>query len=313
MPLKKTIDELTLMDDYMFAQVMRDTDNLKPLLEYILGFKIFKIQLIETQSSIKEGYDSKGIRLDLYVEDENHNIYNVDVQTTDKKNLPKRMRYYQSLLDVSILSPGVNYRNLKKSYIIFICNYDEFAHDRCIYSFENMCHEVPGLAFEDGTYKIVVNTKGSMETVGIELKEALLYLNDQIVSGEYSKQLDEAVNAIKSSEERRLEYMNWAIKEMELLEEAREEAREEGFAQGIEEGIEQGIEQGIERGIEQGIEQGIERGIEQGIERGIEQGIEQGQFRTLKTLAEKKLITIEQAAAEAGMSTDEFLEKMRIG
>ena len=28
---RKTIDELTLMDDYMFAQVMRNTDHLKPL------------------------------------------------------------------------------------------------------------------------------------------------------------------------------------------------------------------------------------------------------------------------------------------
>ena len=67
---KKTIDELTLMDDYMFAQVMRDTKNLKPLLEYILNIRISKIALIEPQKTEKEGYDSKGVRMDLYVEDE---------------------------------------------------------------------------------------------------------------------------------------------------------------------------------------------------------------------------------------------------
>ena len=40
----KTIDELTLMDDYMFAQVMRDTRHLKPLLQFILQVPIAKIE-----------------------------------------------------------------------------------------------------------------------------------------------------------------------------------------------------------------------------------------------------------------------------
>ena len=66
----KTIDELTLMDDYMFAQVMRDTRHLKPLLQFVLQIHITKIELIEPQKTEKEGYDSKGIRLDLYVTDE---------------------------------------------------------------------------------------------------------------------------------------------------------------------------------------------------------------------------------------------------
>ena len=42
---RKTIDELTLMDDYMFAQVMRQTDYLKPLLESALRMKVSKIEL----------------------------------------------------------------------------------------------------------------------------------------------------------------------------------------------------------------------------------------------------------------------------
>lgn len=50
----------------------------------------------------------------------------------------------------------------------------------------------------------------------------------------------------------------------------------------------------------------------QGISQGIEQGIEQGQFQTLVNLTEKRYITIEQAAEEAGMSVEEFLEKMKV-
>ena len=53
------------------------------------------------------------------------------------------------------------------------------------------------------------------------------YLNDGSISGAYSKRLEQAVNDIKSNEERRLEYMNMAIHEMEI----RDEAFEEGVEQ----------------------------------------------------------------------------------
>ena len=122
----KPLEELTLMDDYMFGTVMRDTANLKPLLESILNITIVDIDFVEPQKTEKEGYLSHGIRMDLYVKDSHGQIFNVEVQTSDQKNLPKRMRYYQSVIDVDILSPGDDYNDLKQSYVIFICNYDPY-------------------------------------------------------------------------------------------------------------------------------------------------------------------------------------------
>ena len=87
---RKTLDQLTLMDDYMFYQVMKDPGRMKRVLEWILNITITKLEYVVSQKTEKEGYDSKAIRLDLYVEDENHIIYNVEVQTSNKKNLPKR-------------------------------------------------------------------------------------------------------------------------------------------------------------------------------------------------------------------------------
>ena len=224
----KTIDELTLMDDYMFAQVMRDTRHLKPLLQFVLQVPIAKIELIEPQKTEKEGYDSKGIRLDLYVTDEQGVVYNVEVQTTSKKHLPKRMRYYQSTIDISILRPGVDYKELRKTFVIFICNYDPFGRNRYLYTFENICREEPDLLFGDETVKVIVNTRGEIGEISEELKEVIRYLNDGTISGQYSQELDTAVTAVKSNEERRLEYMTLAMHDMEIREEAREEGREEG-------------------------------------------------------------------------------------
>ena len=55
-----------------------------------------------------------------------------------------------------------------------------------------------------------------------------------------------------------------------------------------------------------------EEGREEGRVEGREEGREEGQIQTLVSLAGKKIITVEQAAEEAGMTVDEFLEKMRV-
>ena len=185
----------------------------------------------------KEGAESRGVRLDLYVEGEDGTVYNVEVQTTNKKNLPKRMRYYQSVIDVSILKQGVDYKNLKPSYVIFICNYDEFERGRYIYTFENSCREEPDLGFGDQSYKVVVNTKGRRGEISDELKEAIKYLDDGTVTGAYSKELDDAVKAVKSSEERRVEYMLMWVRDNEKRAEGREEARAEDAKGMYEEGL----------------------------------------------------------------------------
>jgi predicted transposase/invertase (TIGR01784 family) len=229
---KKTIDELTLADDYMFAQVMREPTYLKPILEEILQIKISKIRLIEPQKTQKEGYDSKGIRLDVYVVDENGIIYNIEMQTSNKYNLPKRIRYYQSILDVSILKPGENYNKLNKTFVIFICNYDPFNAGQLVYTFETVCKEVPGLRLKDEAYKMILNTKGEHGIISQRLKEFMIYLDENRVTGAFSKELDDAVNAVKANEERRLEYMMLWVRDNEM----RAEGREEGRAEGREEG-----------------------------------------------------------------------------
>ena len=50
--------------------------------------------------------------------------------------------------------------------------------------------------------------------------------------------------------------------------------------------------------------------IQKGIELGIEQGIELGQMMLLAKLAQDGPITIEQAAEEAGMDVQTFIESM---
>lgn len=232
----KAYEELELKDDFMFSMIMRNPKYVKPFLETILGIKIAKIEYPDSQKSIDVSAGSKGIRLDVYVEDDKHTVFNLEMQTTGKRDLPKRMRYYQGMIDLNILEKGEDYRNLKKSYVIFICTFDQYGKGRHIYTFENFCKEDTSLTFGDGTVKIVLNTKGTMDDVSPEMKRLLDYIDGKGVSDAFTQDLEEAVQSVRQNEKWRLDYMTLQQEYRERYEEGKIEGRLEGKIEGRLEG-----------------------------------------------------------------------------
>ena len=57
---------------------------------------------------MQEGLDAKSVRFDVYTKDDKR-IFDIEIQTTNQKNLPKRARYYQSIIDMDNLSHGEKY------------------------------------------------------------------------------------------------------------------------------------------------------------------------------------------------------------
>ena len=206
-PVTKLIDELTITDDFMFGAVMRDPEKCKPLLEMILGVKINRIEYLEPQKSIAERYESKSIRLDVYVADDVGTVYDVEIQTESKKSLPKRTRYYQGMIDLHILEKGEDYASLKKSFVIFICTFDPFGKNRRVYTFENRCVEDTSIALGDEATKIILNAKGAVGEVSEELRSVLSYMGGSAPDSEYTRALDKAVEEIRTDEKWRREYM----------------------------------------------------------------------------------------------------------
>ncbi len=62
----------------MFKRVMSRKRFCKRMLEKILRMETRDIRYREEEKTIKTAYESKGIRLDVYVEDDKHTVYNVD-------------------------------------------------------------------------------------------------------------------------------------------------------------------------------------------------------------------------------------------
>ncbi len=108
---------------------MRDKEICIALLERLLKLKIKDIQYLEEEKTINIEYAAKSIRLDVYVE-ESTRVFNLEMQTTAKKELPYRSRYYQGMIDLNSIEKGASYKNLKESYVIFICTFDPFGKEK---------------------------------------------------------------------------------------------------------------------------------------------------------------------------------------
>ena len=236
----KRFEELEFKDDFMFCIIMKNPKYCKPFLETVLGVKINHIEYPSSQESIDLSLDAKSVRLDVYVEDGKGTVYNIEMQTANKYNLPKRMRYYQGIIDLNILEKGRDYRDLKKSYVIFVCTFDLFGKGRHVYTFENRCVQDLGLALGDDTVKIILNTKGTEEDVSQDMKELLDFIDGKGAGATgFIRDLEEAVQSVRKNEKWRVDYMTLQM------------SYQEKFEEGYERGIECGIERGIERGIEQ--------------------------------------------------------------
>ena len=227
-------EELQISNDFIFGKVMQDPKLCKGLLQRILpGLKIDRIEYPETQKAVRPDIDAKSVRFDAYVEDGKGTVYDIEMQVGTSKELPKRTRYYQSLLDMQMIDKGEPYKKLKPSYIIFICPFDQFGMGRHIYTFENICKEDKSVLLNDGTTKIFLNAKGIMDDVSPALKAFLDYVAGKKPADPFVDELEEAVKNARKNREWRHEYMTLLMRDQENIEIGREEGKAEGMEIGI--------------------------------------------------------------------------------
>lgn len=157
------------------------------------------------------------------------------MQKKKKYNLPRRSRYYNAQIDVSLLEIGeTDFNKLNDVYVIFICPYDSFGENKYRYTFRCRCDENPDLCLEDGSVRVFLNTKGSNDSeVPAELVEFLHYvdsgfLSDAANAGSKVSAVDTYIRQLKSNHEIGVKYMDRWYDDLIARKEAMEEGREEG-------------------------------------------------------------------------------------
>ena len=236
-------DAITIKNNFLFQETLRNKSLCKQLLERVLHIQVKTIRYMETEKTMKAKLSSKNTRLDVYVEDKDGNVADIETQTTDTKSvinyderdektiireLPLRTRYYQNIIGTNMLRKGMHYRELKKAYVIFICTFDPFGAGLPVYHFTYRCKENGNLQMGDLTENIFLNVKAADKTDDEELAAFLRYVNGQKPDSSFTKKLDEEATRIKNNDDWRLKAMTLDMEIKDMKKRIAKREREKG-------------------------------------------------------------------------------------
>lgn len=274
---QEKLNSLNLIDNFMFGNAISHPKYGKKIagiiLKYIFG-REFTNLTVQAQK-VYYGANTKlhGARLDVYIEETvaeetNENktdaketnvtttqnaIYDIEPEKYKDKSsrlaLPKRVRFYHSMIDKKQLESGEDYSKLKRVFVIMITPYDPFGYNHMIYTIKTHCEEVPNMPYEDGSTTLFLYPDGELGVISKELKAMLQFIthtDDTHATNEDLRYIENAVDDIKKNSEVTTSYMRVMIDENILL------------SRGIEIGKNQGIEIGKNQGIEIGKNQGAQ-------------------------------------------------------
>lgn len=226
-------EKVGLSDNFVFQKVMENKEICKEVLERILEIKLSKVEAVTTEKVIEDIYQSKGIRVDAYVADERGTVYNVEAQTYDIKDiLPKRIRYYQSCIDLNLLLKGNDYSELRDVFIIFICNFDPVGLEYSKYRFKTISPDNHVIVLDDGRTIILLNSYGKDENLNQGLRNFLkLFKGEKVEGDDLIDRLDKAVQDIKQRSDCRME---WISRQCDMQDQRRMGRAEGQQAQAIE-------------------------------------------------------------------------------
>lgn len=242
-------EQLPFTNNFIFCKVLSHNLELtRQLLQLILQIPVREVKLSEAEKAVEPTPASRGVRFDVYAEDAEGSVFDIEMQTTDDPALGKRMRYYQSMIDADRLERNMDYRRLPRSFVIFIClkKPEHFSDNLPIYRFRERCMDAGGLELGDEAEKLIVNAAGSIDAAPQELADFLHYLCDGTVRGALPQAIDADVIRARRSKRWRNEYMTYEM-EIHL---ATLRAEEKGLEKGLKKGFEKGRKEEREEVIE---------------------------------------------------------------
>ena len=227
----------------MFAAVMSDPEICRRVLELALGIPISEVH-IQTEKTMAYHSEYHGVRLDVYAADADRTRFNVEMQVTLQKFLPKRSRYYHDQIDMDALLAGDSYENLPDTYVIFICDFDPFGDGLYRYSTGMVCEET-GKSVSDGVKTVYLNAHGrNRDGIPEELLQFLDYVKNTGRTEEISttdpfvRHLQDSINKIKQNRGMEERYM--------LLEEMMRNEKQKGIQEGSQKMLVQCIIESLE-------------------------------------------------------------------
>lgn len=247
--VRKKLAEMNLLDDFLFGSVVMYPEIgerfVKILLKTIFGREFRHLSVVAQKVFNGADNDLRGARLDVYIEPEGLDsegkitVYDIEpdkrANTSDRKALPRRVRFYHGKIIARSLNSGAGYNELKNVAVIMVLPYDPFGLDRMVYTVKNHCVEEPGMEYEDGASTLFLYTKGTKGAPGKALKQMLRYMENSCLQNAVNDDLKEVhrmVEIVKFDSETSIS----CVRLMEKLARSEAEGEMKGKAEGRAEG-----------------------------------------------------------------------------
>ena len=219
---RKTLEEMSLIDNFLMQAVSSDQEVSEPSLRCILSVLLQRKigQISVNAEKMIPGYspDHRGIRMDVEVIEKGEassviaNVYDVEPHTANDTHFPKANRFRQAKIDSRYMESGDNdFEHLPDLYVITITNFDIFGEGQMIYTFREKCEEIPGLTYEDGLCFIYFNTTGK-KGGSQSIKNMLHFIenSDETAAVDIeTQQLEQYIRKVKLDPEVRRELMTF--------------------------------------------------------------------------------------------------------
>ena len=256
-------EDLTIQSNFMFKHVMGNKGLCQRFISNVMKCDVVDLEYIETEKELEPYFDSKCVRLDVIVVDRNNNRYNLEMQVrnvigkeTKLPLLPKRARYYQSVMDMDMLQKGQTYDKLSPLVLVFVCAFDLFKEGRYVYTFKSRCLENLDLELANDVTTMFLNANGVAGDVTPQMVNFLEYVKTQVPNDAYTRELEAEVARLKLDKEVRRKYMvlQAELRDTEIV--AFEAGEAKGHAAGLAEGHAAGLAEGRDEGLAQGLAEG---------------------------------------------------------
>ena len=194
--IRQEIAKLTLMNNAFMNLAL---ENNFPCVEEILRVILGKSDLVVKQARTQRMFQgfSRSIYLDVFAEDSNGTLYNIEIQQANEGAAPHRARFHAAMIDAHALKASQDFKELPEVYVIFITLNDVLELNQTIYTIHKY---IDGTSerFNDGSHIIYIN--GAARDDGTDVWKLIHDLRCPNADEMYFPNLAERVKFFKEDE-----------------------------------------------------------------------------------------------------------------
>ena len=220
------LERFKLMDDDFFSEALDGKiDAVQFILNTVLERDDLKVIETKTQREYKSA-TKRSIKLDIWAQDKEGRITDVEIQRADKGTGSKRARIHSSMIDRDLLEKGQEFDEVAETYVIFITENDKYDAGLPAYHIDRTIRELNNRSFEDESHIVYVNGafRDTSHPIGRLMHDFWCTSADDMLNDVLAKE----VRYMKETEEGRTSMCEMMEK---MLEKTSEASKAEGIAE----------------------------------------------------------------------------------